>query len=372
MTLRLGTRRIGHQRRLIKGDRGTIERRQGREGDVCHAGIRLRHGKLQVIGSPFPTHDTCDDNSRRCGHIISLFGRIALASLADYATFLAVIDEGSLTFAATRLGRSLQSVSRSLARLEDDLGVELVSRTTRRLHPTPAGLEFAGRIRLALTTIDAAREDLLASDRRLAGTIRIGTSSLFGPEFVTPVLSQFLARNPEIDLELVLSDERVDLVAEKLDFAVRIGNLPDSNLRTRRIGGLSWAVFASPAYLAAHGRPEHPQELSRHECVLRASDDDRWAFGGNKKRIEVHGRFRSESAAARNAAVASGFGIGLAPLWQVRRLIDQGIVEQILVGHEPPPIPLQIVWPTRGAGAMPRRVRAAIDFLVARLSALRI
>ncbi|WFU21553.1 LysR family transcriptional regulator [Bradyrhizobium sp. CB1717] len=371
MTLRFGTRRIGHDPRLVERDRRAIERGQGLR-DVCCAGIRFRHEKLQVVGSPFTTHHIYDDNARRYGYIISFFGRMTVASIADYAVFLAVLDEGSLTSAATRLGRSLQSVSRSLARLEDDLGVELVSRTTRRLNPTQAGLEFSDRIRLALTTIDAAREDLLASNRRLAGTIRVGTSSLFGPEYVTPVLSQFLTRNPEIDLELVLSDERVDLVAEKLDFAVRIGNLPDSNLRIRRLGGLSWAVFASPVYLAAHGRPEHPEELSRHECVLRAGDDDRWAFGGDGKRIEVHGRFRSESAAARNAAVASGFGIGIAPLWQVRRLIDQGIVEQILVGHEPPPIPLQIVWPKRGTGGMPRRVRAAIEFLVARLSAQRI
>ena len=297
---------------------------------------------------------------------------MALISFADYATFLTIIDEGSLTSAAARLGKSLQSVSRSLARLEGDLGVELVSRTTRRLRPTEVGLEFAGRIRLALTTIDAAREDLLASDRRLAGNIRIGTSSLFGPEYVVPVLSQFLRRHPEIDVELVLSDEHVDLVAEKLDFAIRIGNLPDSNLRVRRLGGLSWAVFAAPAYLAAHGRPEHPRDLPHHQCVLRTSDDDRWIFGSRKRRIEVQGRFRSESAAARTAAVASGFGIGLAPLWQVRRLIEQGIVEQILVGHEPPPIPLQIVWIKPGSGTLPRRVRVAMDFLAAGLSALRI
>nr|WP_082905861.1 LysR family transcriptional regulator [Bradyrhizobium centrolobii] len=297
---------------------------------------------------------------------------MTLTSLADYKTFLAIVDEGSLTSAGARLGRSLQAVSRSLARLEQDLGLELVSRTTRRLHPTPAGLDFADRIRLALTTIDAAREDLLASDRRLAGTIRIGTSSLFGPEYVTPALSDFLTRNPEVDVELVLSDEHVDLVAEKLDFAVRIGNLPDSSLRVRRLGGLNWAIFASPAYLAAYGRPEHPRELSDHACVLRASDDDRWVFDDNRRRIEVHGRFRSENAAVRNAAVASGLGIGLAPLWQVRRLIEQGTVEQILVGHEPPPIPLQIVWVGRRASALPRRVRAAMEFLVARLSALRI
>ncbi len=250
--------------------------------------------------------------------------------------------------------------------------MELVSRTTRRLHPTTAGLDFADRIRPALTTIDGARENLVARDRGLAGTIRIGTSSLFGPEYVTPVLSQFLARNPEVRIELVLSDEHVDLIAEKLDFVVRIGNLPDSNLRVRRLGGLNWTVFASPAYLAAYGRPQDPNDLSRHECVLRTSDDDRWVFDGNKQRIKVHGRFRSENAAARNAAVASGFGIELAPLWQVRRLIEQGIVEQILVGHEPPPIPLQIVWVRRGAGVLPRRIRAAMDFLVARLSALRI
>jgi DNA-binding transcriptional LysR family regulator len=294
-----------------------------------------------------------------------------MASLDDYSAFIAVVDEGSLTAAARKLGRSLQAVSRSLAGLERELNVELVARTTRRSRPTPAGLAFAGRIRAALSDIDLARDDLIASDQRIAGTVRIGASTLFGPEFVTPALATFLDRHKEVEIDLRLVDRHVDLAQEGLDLAVRIGALPDSDLRARQLGGLRWAFFGAPGYLAERGRPMEPADLARHECVLRGgAGAETWTFGPEQRRVEVRGRFRSDSASARNMAVALGYGIGLAPLWQVHKLIDEGRIEPILLGHEPPPIPLQIVWPA--AIAMPRRVRAVLDFLAARLSLLRL
>jgi DNA-binding transcriptional LysR family regulator len=287
-----------------------------------------------------------------------------MASLDDYSAFVAVVDEGSLTAAARRLSRSLQSVSRSLAGLEGELQVELITRTTRRSRPTPAGLAYAARLR-------PARDELLASDRRLAGKVRIGASSLFGQEYVVPALTTFLERNREVEIELKLADQHVDLLSEGLDLAVRIGVLPDSDLRARRLGGLRWAFFGAPAYLSARGRPLEPRDLERHECILRAgSGPESWSFGRDGLRLEVRGRFRSDSASARNMAAAQGFGIVLAPLWQVRRLLDEGRIELVLAGYEPEPIPLAIVWPA--SLAMPRRVRAVIDALAERLSQLRL
>ncbi|SED54266.1 DNA-binding transcriptional regulator, LysR family [Rhizobiales bacterium GAS188] len=294
-----------------------------------------------------------------------------MASLDDYSAFVAVVNEGSLTAAARRLSRSLQSVSRSLAGLEGELQVELITRTTRRSRPTPAGLAYAARLRPALADIELARDELLASDRRLAGKVRIGASSLFGQEYVVPALTTFLERNREVEIELKLADQHVDLLSEGLDLAVRIGVLPDSDLRARRLGGLRWAFFGAPAYLSARGRPLEPRDLERHECILRAgSGPESWSFGRDGLRLEVRGRFRSDSASARNMAAAQGFGIVLAPLWQVRRLLDEGRIELVLAGYEPEPIPLAIVWPA--SLAMPRRVRAVIDVLAERLSQLRL
>lgn len=293
-----------------------------------------------------------------------------MASLEDYTAFVAIVEQGSLTAAARRLGRSLQAVSRALGALEQELGVELVARTTRRLHPTEAGLKFHARIKAALADIASARDELVADGGMLSGRVRIGASTQFGPRYILPVLTAFMARHRAVEIELAVTDKHVDLISEGLDLAVRIGTLPDSSLRAHRLGAVRRVVFGAPGYFATHGRPNRPSDLRAHVCALRrtAGATETWSFGedASLEQVEVRGPFRSDSAPARNEAVAAGLAIGIAPLYQVRPLLDAGRIELVLTDYESPLIPVHVVWPS--GPAMPNRTRALVDFIAAQLS----
>jgi DNA-binding transcriptional LysR family regulator len=290
--------------------------------------------------------------------------------LDDLRAFVAIVDRGSLTSAARQLGRSLQSVSRSLAALEREIGVELVRRTTRRSAPTEAGIAFFQRLKPALAEIDAAALD--AADRRAepAGLLRISSSSAFAPLYLVPVVAAFLSAHREVEIELELSDAYIDLVERGFDLAVRIGELPDSSLLAKRLADLRRVVFASPGYFKAHGRPKRPEDLARHQCIIRtaARESDAWPFtiDGRLRKIKVGGRFRTSGAITANEAAALGLGIANAPLWQVRPLLDQGRVALALTRFEPPPIPLHAVWPA--SRMLPAKTRRFIDFLEAELA----
>jgi DNA-binding transcriptional LysR family regulator len=290
--------------------------------------------------------------------------------LDDLRAFVAIIDRGSLTSAAQRLGRSLQSVSRSLASLEREVGVELVRRTTRRSAPTEAGIAFFHRLKPALAEIDAAALDAASKRSEPAGLLRIASSSAFAPLYLVPAVAAFLSDHPEVEIELELSDAYVDLVERGCDLAVRIGELPDSSLVVRRLADLRRVVFASPGYFGAHGRPRRPEDLARHQCIIRtaARDSDAWPFtiDGRLKKIKVGGRFHTSGAIAANEAAALDLGIANAPLWQVRLLLDQRRVELALTRFEPPPIPLHAVWPA--SRMLPAKTRRFIDFLEAELA----
>jgi DNA-binding transcriptional LysR family regulator len=295
-----------------------------------------------------------------------------MSSLDDYATFLAILDGGSLTEAGRRTGRSLQAVSRALGELEAELGTQLIHRTTRRLQATAAGLAFAERIRRALADIEAARESARHDGDTPSGTLRVAAPVLFGATWLTPMAASFMQRWPEIEVELVLSERKADLIADQLDLAIRVGELPDSSLRARRLADLRRVFFASPAWLQQHGRPRHPQELANLPCVLRTTGADRkqWPakIGGEVRHIKVHGKFSANDAAAANEAVANGLGAGMAPFWQIRRMLDEGRVETILRDYEPPPVPIHALWP--GGSALPARTRLLIDHLAVQFSAV--
>lgn len=289
--------------------------------------------------------------------------------LDDLRAFVAIVDRGSLTSAARQLGRSLQSVSRSLAALEREIGVELLRRTTRRSAPTQAGIALFRRVKPALAEIDAAALD--AADKRAepSGLLRVSSSSAFAPLYLVPVIAAFLEVHSQVELELELSDAYVDLIERGFDLAVRIGELPDSGLMAKRLADLRRVVFASPGYFAAHGRPKRPEDLARHQCLLRtaARDGDAWPFtiDGRLRKIKVGGRFRTSGATAANEAAVQGLGIANAPLWQVRPLLDQRRVELALTRFEPPPIPLHAVWPA--SRMLPAKTRLFVDFLAAEL-----
>jgi DNA-binding transcriptional LysR family regulator len=292
-----------------------------------------------------------------------------MSRIEDYQAFTAIVEKQSLTAAARHLGRSLQAVSRSLAVLERDLGVELVRRTTRRSNPTDAGLAFYQRLSAALAEIDSAK--VATSNRRVeaTGVLRIAGSTGFTPLYVVPALPEFLAAHPGVEVELELSDRYIDLVGEGFDLAIRVGQMPDSALKARLLADSRRVVFAAPGYLATHGHPRSPEDLVRHQCIIRTSarDGNAWPFtvNGRSRTVKVAGRFRTSGAGAANAAAAAGLGIASGPLWQVRSLLDRGAVELLLTRFEPPCVPIHAVWPA--TRLLPARTQLFVDFLVARL-----
>lgn len=289
--------------------------------------------------------------------------------IEDLQAFVAIVDKGSLTAAAKGLGRSLQSVSRSLAALERDIGIELIRRTTRRSSVTDAGAALHRRLSAALAEIEAAKRE--ASNRRAeaSGLLRVAASTAFAPLYIVPALPAFLQVHPKVEIALDLSDGYVDLVDEGFDLAVRIGELPDSSLKARLLANSRRVVFSAPGYFAKHGRPRRPEELVDHQCIVRtaAREGNAWPFtvDGRIKTVRVAGRFRTSGALAANAAAAQGLGIATAPLWQVRPLLDRGAVELLLTRFEPPPMSIHAVWPA--TKVLPARTQLFIDFLAARL-----
>src|SRR5260221_1363977 len=254
--------------------------------------------------------------------------------IEDVRAFVAIVEKGSLTAAAKQLGRSLQSVSRCLAALEREVGVELVRRTTRRSTPTDAGLAFHRRLSAALGEIEDAKLETSHRRAEATGLLRIAGSPVFASVYIVPTLPAFLKDHPKVEVELDLSERYVDLVSESYDLAIRIGDLPDSTLTARRLANSRRVVFAAPSYFSAHGRPRRPEELAHHQCIVRtvARDSNVWPFriDGRTKTVQVAGRFRSNGAVAVRKAVAQGLGIARAPLWGVRSLLDRGAVELTL------------------------------------------
>lgn len=294
--------------------------------------------------------------------------------MEDFQAFVAIVDKGSLTAAAKQLGRSLQSISRSLATLEGDLGIELIARTTRRSAATEAGLAFYRRVGAALSEIEAAK--LETSNRRSepAGLLRITCSTVFAPLYVVPAVCAFLESHPKVNIDLDMSDSYADLISQGFDLAIRIGELPDSSLKARRLADLRRVVFAAPGYFAKHGRPKVPGDLAGHQCLVRTAsrDGDAWPFlvGGRLKTVKVAGRFRSSGALAVNEAAVQGLGIANAPLWQVRALVDRGVVGLVLTRFEPPLVPVHAVWPA--TRLLPAKTQLFLNYLATRLKAERL
>lgn len=290
--------------------------------------------------------------------------------LDELATFLAVIETGSLAAAARRLRRSPAAVTRTLAALEARVGVRLIERTTRRLSVTEAGRRLAEEARTVLSAYQAAiaREEA----GPLRGQLRISAPLVFGRRHVAPVLSRFLDAHPLVSAELVLNDRNLDLVDEGLDVALRIGALADSRLVARKVGEVRRQVVAAPAYLARHGAPARPADLAEHEIVYASTQPGptEWRFDGRlgREAVRLRPRLMVNAIEAAVAAVMEGRGVGRFFSYQVADELADGRLVRLLGEWEPPPIPVQVV--TASARLMPPRARAFLDFAAAELSAL--
>ncbi|SFJ29381.1 LysR substrate-binding domain-containing protein [Methylobacterium brachiatum] len=286
--------------------------------------------------------------------------------LDELALFVAIIDAGSLAGAARRSRRSAAAATRALASLETRAGTRLVERTTRRLAPTPAGLELAERARSLLAGYEAAVSGVAGDAVR--GLVRVTAPVLFGRKHVAPIVSGFLDAYAEVQVELVLADRNLDLVEEGIDVALRIGQLAESRLVARRVGQVREVVVASPSYLAARGTPRTPADLSDHDTILgmvRANLRE-WRFGTNRVRLAP--RLIVNEIEAALIAARAGRGIARVLSYQTAEDIAAGRLVRLLAAHEPPPMPVQLVTPSQGL--RPARVNAFLDYATEALRTL--
>lgn len=291
--------------------------------------------------------------------------------LGSMALFVTVAEAGSLSAAGRGLGMPLATVSRRLSDLERHLGTRLFNRSTRRLELTEAGRSYLAACRRILEEIEEAEQSAAGEYSQARGELVVTAPIVFGRLHVLPVVVDFLAAYPEVDVRLTQSDTLRRLVEEHIDLAVRIGHLPDSSMVATRVGSIRRVACASPAYLEAHGEPMTLQELSAHHCVTveRLALPAAWTFMEGQREIAVPVRSRltiNTAEAAIDAAVA-GVGIARVLSYQVADAVRSGVLRLILEDFEPEPWPVSLVH--TGRGLLPLKLRAFLDFAAPRLKA---
>lgn len=290
--------------------------------------------------------------------------------LEDLRAFAGVVEAGSLSRAAARLGMSKSMLSRRLTRLEANLGAQLLARTTRGMAPTEAGLDFKLHADRILAEMQAGR-DAVGRAGEATGRLRIAAPLSFGALHLAPILAELALRHPGLEIQTSYSDRRVDLVAEGFDVAVRIGDLPDSSLIARRIAPVFAVTVASPGYLASAGPLERPQDLERHQTV-RQHAEEAWRFVGAGHDITLRpaGRFIADSGAAILAAVVAGLGVARVPAFLVNAAMARGEVVEVLTDWPLPETGLHVLRPPP-SGHLPRKVKVLTDLLIERFGATR-
>jgi DNA-binding transcriptional LysR family regulator len=290
-----------------------------------------------------------------------------VVELDDLRSFVEVVESGGFGRAARRLSISKSIVSRRIARLEAELGTPLLSRTTRGISPTEAGLRFKARSERILAELEEAREEVARQGGGAVGRLRLSAPLSFGVRHVAPVLAEIASGHPRLEMDVSYSDRMVDLIAERFDAAIRIGALKDSSLIARRIAPVRAVLVASPDYVERSGRPGTPADLAGHECLIYTGSSERdWVFRKGKRSISIRpeGRLRTDSGEAILQWAVAGLGIALLPSFIVANAIASGNLAPLLLDYTLPEAGIHVVRPP--GSSVPGKVRVLIDTLVAR------
>jgi DNA-binding transcriptional LysR family regulator len=283
--------------------------------------------------------------------------------------FVATVEAGSLSAAARRAGMPLATVSRRLSELEKYLKTRLLNRSTRRLSLTDAGQSYLAACRRILDDVGEAERAAAGEYLNPTGELVVTAPVVFGRLHVLPVVTDFLAAYPEVDIRLTLSDRLTQLVEEHIDLAVRIGELPVSAMVAMRVGSIRRIICANPAYLAGRGVPTRPQDLAGHDCVTfeGLASPATWTFGAGKSEIVVPVRSRLQVNTAEAAIDAAIAGLGLTRVlsYQADASVRARALQVVLEPFEPPPWPVSLVH--AGQGRLPVKLRAFLDFAAPRL-----
>jgi DNA-binding transcriptional LysR family regulator len=286
-----------------------------------------------------------------------------MPELEDIMTFSVVADAGGVSPAARRLGVSKSIVSRRLLRLETELGVQLLARTTRGAALTEAGMTFRDHAARISAEMDAAREEL-APAGDLRGRLRIAAPLSFGPTLVAPVLAELARRHPLLQVHAAYGDRFVDLAAEGFDAAIRVGYLGDSNLVARRLGPISGKVVASPSYVAQYGAPRTPEELLGHQALMQGTEAWRFIDGDKMISVRPQGRFKADNGTALLVAAVAGIGVAYLPDSLTSEHITSGALVAVMTRY---PVPDGGLFLVRPSGLKPsRKLRVLTDLLIER------
>jgi DNA-binding transcriptional LysR family regulator len=286
---------------------------------------------------------------------------------AQMTAFVTTVETGGFSAAARKLELSPSALSKLVTRLEDRLGTRLLQRTTRRLQLTTEGEAFFARAKAILGAMDEAEAEAAQAGSSPRGLLRLHCGSTFGMHQLAPAIPRFLARHPAIEIDITISDERLDLMQEGIDLAIRVGPLDESSLVARRICNLERVICAAPSYLAAHGTPRTPDDLQRHNCLWISSLPAlrRWPFDTDDgiRVVHVGGNVAANSAETVLQLALAGVGITRMADVVVAEAIRAGTLVPILADwNHVEPVPLFATYPS-GRNLSPK-VRAMVDFLV--------
>ncbi|MCB8839509.1 LysR family transcriptional regulator [Aurantimonas sp. VKM B-3413] len=289
--------------------------------------------------------------------------------LASMAVFVKVAEAGSFSAAAKALDLSQQMVGKHVAALEARLSARLIARTTRRQSLTELGRAYYHQCRIVLAEAEAAdalAEEIAAAPR---GRLRVNAPVTFGSESLTPLVVHYMERYPQVEVDLVLGDRKVDLIEEGFEAVIRIGALADSSLIARPLAPYRLVVVAAPSYLARRGEPEHPRDLAGHECIVFIGSSETrshvWVFtkGGESEEVRVNGRLRTNDARAIVAAVLAGSGIAMGAESLLGPLIVDGRLNRLLPEWEGPSWEMHVLTaPDRRPTA---KLKAFVDMVAA-------
>jgi DNA-binding transcriptional LysR family regulator len=284
--------------------------------------------------------------------------------LMDVLAFVRVVETGAFARAAERMGIAKSILSRRVARLEEQLGARLLTRSAHGAQPTEVGQAYFERASNVLAELEAAQEVVAEAVTQVAGPLRMSAPISFGVLHLAPALAEFAALHPKVELDISFEDKRVDLIAGGFDLAVRIGMLQDSALIARRIAPVRKVPVASPAYLERRGRPQHPRDLAEHDLMVYGNEQWRFRVGNRWEQVRLQPRLRADNGEMLRAAAVAGLGICILPSFIAASEIQSGGIEVLLKDFPMEESGLHVVMPP--GRAMTARVRALVDFLVAR------
>lgn len=285
---------------------------------------------------------------------------------------LAVIESGSLSAASRQLKMPLATVSRKVSELEAHLSAQLITRTNRKVLLTETGRSYVEAAKEILARVEEAERVAAGEYRAVKGDLTVSAPIVFGRLHVLPVVVDFLKVHPQIDLRLALGDRFANLVDDHIDVALRIGNLPDSNLVATKIGTVRRVVYASPDYVARHSAPTHPSELADHDCItfenVTAAHVWRFLEEGRELIAPIRSRLIVNTAEAAVDAAISGLGLTRVLSYQVARPVSEGLLVPLLETFEHEALAVQLVYLPQGH--VPMKLRAFVDFAAPRLRAV--